>query len=760
MLSRAALCVVGLVVAGCAPHRDATPTPAPRPAPAPVAPAPAAPVRAEPLGPEASPIDFERIARWPEPGWHVPRGVEVAPDGRITFLAGESGGETMSLWAFDAATRGASVLLRASDLLAAPATRSREEELRRERQRKRIEGITEYAWAERAPVLVVPLGGDVFAWRADGGISRLTETPEPELDPRPCADGSHVAFVRGRDLGVVQVATGKQTILVPPAPDGVTRGQSDFNGQEEFDEPSGYFWAPGCDRIAYLEVDERGVGEVPVVGWRGGRADVMLQRYPLAGGKNPRVRVGVVELATRKTRWIALPGEGERYLGRFAWTADGSALLFQTLSRDQKRLALVRADPRTGQARELSSETASTWIDFAEMRLLERRPHYVWSTVLGGHVHLELRDRDSGARVASLTSGDWDVTGIVKVDEERGRVVFAATLPSPLERQVFAVPLAGGESVRLTRERGVHLATAGRRAPAWVDLHSASDRLPAAVVRDADGAPLGELPCPPDPDLASLAIRTPEFVSLAASDGTPLFGALLRPRRLEPGRRYPAIVMVYGGPGVQTVLDQWAPRLLWQHLADRGFVVLQVDNRGSAGRGRAFEEALHRRFGSVELEDQLAAREWLARQPFVDATRMGIYGHSYGGFMALAAMLKAPGKFQAAVAGSPLTDARLYDTGYTERFMDLPEQNPEGYDATDLSRLAERLQGRLLIVHALMDENVHFDNTARMLDALIAADRPFEMLVFPGERHGYRGPAARRYAFRRVVDFFVESFAR
>ncbi|MEQ9325061.1 MAG: S9 family peptidase, partial [Polyangiaceae bacterium] len=227
-------------------------------------------------------------------------------------------------------------------------------------------------------------------------------------------------------------------------------------------------------------------------------------------------------------------------------------------------------------------------------------------------------------------------------------------------------------------------------------------------------------------------------------------------RDMKPGVAYPLIVMVYGGPGVQTVLDQYNPRLLWQHLADRGFVIWQVDNRGATGRGHDFEIPVDQKMGEVELVDQLRGLDHVTKYPFVDAKRVGIYGHSYGGYMTLIAMLRAPDRFKVGVSGSPVTDWRYYDTGYTERYMGTPQSNPEGYASTSLLDEADKLEGKLMIIHALMDENVHFEHTASMIDALVAADKDFDLLVFPGERHGYRSPNARRYAYRRVVDYFVE----
>ncbi|MFO0755577.1 MAG: alpha/beta fold hydrolase [Byssovorax sp.] len=716
------------------------------------------------LGPEASAVDFERIARFPEPGLSIPRSITFSPDGKfVTFLQSESRGEHMALFAFDLEAKRPSVLVRGGDLAQEERAQSREEELRRERQRQRIQGITGYQWARRAPVMLIPHGGELFLRDAAGKVTRLTHGAGPAIDPKLSPDGTKVAFVRGGEVSLLDVQTGRETALTSGAPEGVTRGLSDFLAQEEMDEPSGLFWSPGGERLLYLEVDERKVGVVQVLGHRAKKPDFMEQRYPLAGAQNPEVKALVRDLAAGTTTAIEAPEGG--YLGRFTFLPGDRAVLFAWLSRDQKHLRVMRADLATGKSVELWSERSSTWSVFNEMRALGRAPRVVTTVEAGGHIHLDLRDAETGALVTPLTRGAWDVDSVSGIDEDKGLVYFVGTKTSAVERHLYAVPLAGGEVTQVTRERGVHgmlehgayhlAVDTGRRA--FVDLHSASDRLPRAEVRGLDGALLGALPIPEEPELPALGLRTPELVELRSSAGDTLHGALLRPRHVEPGKRYPVIVMVYGGPGVQLVLDQWAPRLLWQHLADRGFTVFQLDNRGSAGRGPAFQAPIYGRSGEVELEDQLRGLDYLASLPFVDAGRAGIYGHSYGGFMAATAMLRAPGRFAVGVSGSPVTDWSFYDTAYTERYMSTPADNPEGYARTDVGRYAKNLTGKLFLIHALMDENVHFDNTAHLIDALVTAEKKFDLLVFPGERHGYRSPASRKYAMMRVVDYFVEN---
>jgi len=708
-------------------------------------------------GESASPVTFEDIAAFPPPGWNVPRLAQVSPDGKlVTYLQSEAGGAEMALFAFDRMTGKHRVLVRASDLTQAERKMSREEELRRERQRKRITGITDYAWAQKAPVLLISTGDEVFTRDAEGAMKALSSSPEPEIDPQLCADGSRVAFVRGRELSVIELKSGAEKQLTRDAPEGVTRGQSDYNMQEEFNEPSGFWWSPSCDRIAFLEVDERKVARIPILGYRGG-TDLQSLAYPRVGAVNPRTRLGIMELKSGRTVWVELPASekfADQYLGRVRWSDDGKALFFQRLSRNQQHLALVRVDAATGKGRHLLEESDAAWVELSEMLPLAEDA-FLWTAVREGHRHLELRHAD-GSRDRQLTNGTWDISRVVGVDRVRRRVLFMANKDAPLDRQLYAVSFAGSPEIeRMSREPGVHDVEGRRPDLGFVDIHSASNREPRAVIHGPDGKAIADIAVPPDDEFPKVAWPEAEIVTIP-SKGGPLYGALLKPKNLARKGRHPAIVVVYGGPGVQSVLNEWNPRLLWQHLADRGFVVFQLDNRGSSGRGHQFAASLYRRMGDVELEDQLRGLDYLQSLDFVDRDRIGIYGHSYGGYMAALAMLRAPGRFRVAVAGSPVTDWTLYDTGYTERYMSTPRDNPGGYQKSALPPLAGKLVGKLLLVHALMDENVHFEHTAKLIDALVEANKDFDLLLFPGERHGYRSPAARRYAYRRVVDYFVE----
>ncbi|HQY61688.1 MAG TPA: alpha/beta fold hydrolase [Polyangiaceae bacterium] len=739
------------------------------PAPSASASAPGAALASRALSPKAagaSPVTFARIARFPEPGWRVPSRFSFrAGPTKLTYLASETGDDVLSLFELDHGTGASRVLLRAQELLGQKKTGalSKEEELRRERQRLRTKGITSYVVAKTGGRIVVPLGGDVHLREPGGAVRAVTHTPEAEIDPKLCDDGSRVGYVRGAELYVTDLATGKESAVSARAglaKPHVTRGQSDYNAQEEFGETSGWWFSPDCRSVAYLEVDDSAVEEILVPGFRQGEASHDPQRYPRPGKANPKVKVVVASLAGGAPRAVPLPDLDGHYLVGFSWEPSSAGLSFQALPRDQRSRAFVRVDARTLAHTTRELERSPRYVEARPIERLEGSAGFFTLATHEGHAHLELRD-GAGVLERTVTHGPWDVTEIAAIDEKAREVFFVATKESPLERHLYAVsyePGAGfAEPRRLTREAGFHAPVVDARSGKWIDVHSARDRPPAVQLRGAKGELVRDLTPAPDPEIAALRVRPTEPLKVVTRDGTTLHGHLLRPRDLDPTRLYPVVVMVYGGPGVQAVVNRWSPKLLWQHLADRGFFVAQLDNRGSTGRGVEFASATYGKLGDLELQDQLEGLEALKALPGVDPTRVGIYGVSYGGTMTLQAMLRALGKFKAGVAEAAVVDWSYYDSAYTERYLGPWSPGAASYADTELSRHVGALTGRLLVMHGLMDENVHFANTAKLVDALVAAQKPFDLFVFPDKRHGTRAPTAKEWSSRKVTEFFVET---
>lgn len=416
----------------------------------------------------------------------------------------------------------------------------------------------------------------------------------------------------------------------------------------------------------------------------------------------------------------------------------------------------MKVDVQKATASVLYTEKPQGW---AEMRDLDINPAGTALVAIGdasGHDHVVRIDPATGA-TTWLTTGDWEVIKIAKVTDDT--VYFVGTKDAPIGRQLFSIPLGGTaptEPTRLTKEPGTHTVSLGSRG--FVDVFSSTLDLPRVSITSYTGEALGSVPVPRDADFDALRIRPVSNFSVDVN-GARLYGQVLPPRDLDPTKRYPLVLYVYGGPAVQSVTDRWSPKLLWQEWADRGFFVAQVDNRGGAGRGQAFAAPIAGKLGQVELADQIAALDWMIQNMPIDGQRVAIYGHSYGGTMALMGMFGAPGRFKAGISASPVTDWRLYDTGYTERYMGSPKENLLGYDDADLTKRVGALTGKLFLIHAMMDENVHFQNSAKLIDALVANQKDFDSLVLPGERHGYRDPNTKAYVYRRITNFLVETLA-
>lgn len=703
------------------------------------------------------PLTLERVARYPPPGIRIPGTFRFGHDGRYLYFLGLEGtGAARVLFREDVASGIREVIARppqASSLSESGLTP--EEILRRERLRIQDKGITLYRLAAKADVAVFDWLGDVYLVQPGREPLRLTETEASEIDPQLSPDGTRLAYARDGDLRVLDLATRREISLTEGARDGLFHGVAEYIAQEEMDRSSGFWWSSDGLLIAYTEVDETGISVYPIVHQGKDAPEVESSRYPFAGGPNARVRLGIVPASGGKTVWVRLPdGGGDVYLARVRWDEDGT-LLVQVQSRDQKSLKLWRVDAPTGRAALLLEDRSDTWVELHnDLRPLSDG-RFLWSAESAGFRRLELRARD-GALVRRLTSGDWPVDALDGVDEKDGVVYFSGAKDGPLERPIFKTRLEGGPVERVTPETGWHQATFSLDGRHFVDVHDSAAMPPRVLLKDGSGRQVRVLDENADPEPRALGLAPPELVTLQVEGGTLLHGAIYRPRTLEKGRKYPAIVRVYGGPTAQTVKDSWelTQDLRAQYLARHGFIVFRLDNRGTPRRGQAFETALDRRLGSVEVEDQIAGARWLARLPYVDGERIGIYGWSYGGYMAARCLLKAPDLFKAAVAGAPVADWDGYDTHYTERYMGKPQENSAGYRDSSLLPLAPLLKGKLLIVHGMADENVHFRHTARLINALNSAQKRYDLLIFPDERHLPRGEKDRTYLEARLVEFF------
>lgn len=712
------------------------------------------------------------VAAVPQPGLAQPVDARFSPDDAlITFLFSPDHSRTRQLYAFDPATGSRGLFLEPLSEGATDENVSLEEALRRERARQWGRGVTDYAWAEKTPRLMVPLPDGVYV-QDEHGLRKVVEGAVQ--DPRLSPDGSRIAFVRDGDLWVLDVAGGAPRALTLGAQEaGVTRGLAEYMAAEEMGRHEGFWWSPDGARIAFAEVDERHIPVYRIV--HQGKDEVGAgaqedHHYPFAGAANALVRLGVIAVATGETTWMDLTAGGPNggtyeYLARVKWLPSGE-LLALLQDRRQQNQDWLRFDPRSGRGRLLLHEQSRVWLNLHDMfhplpeNYAEAPGGFIWATEGRGFRHLHLYDAN-GRPVRSLTEGDWLVEALAGVDETRGIVYFTATEAAATERHLYRVSLKGGKPVRITAAPGFHQVVLDHGCRRFVDTVDSLVQPPRVTLRSlSDDAELAVIYESDDPRIAELGLTQPELVTLANRSRDRLHGLVYRPDSARFGTGpYPCIVDVYGGPHAQRVLNSWrcTANMRAQYLRSLGYLVFVLDNRGSAGRGLQFEAAIRWDMGNVEVQDQVDGVRWLVEQGLADRNRVGVYGWSYGGYMALMCLARAPETFHAAVAGAPVTHWDGYDTHYTERYMGLPQENAEGYRSGSVTTHGANITGRLLLVHGLIDENVHFRHTARLVNALIRARIPYDLMLFPDERHMPRRLEDRVYMEERLRDFFSQS---
>jgi len=721
-----------------------------------------------------APLSVERIFGAPDLSGPRLREAKFSPDGRyVTYLQGKQDNkDQFDLWAFDTRTGKSQLLVDSRALVGDEEKVSAEEEARRERQRTAsLRGIVEYQFAADGRRLLIPLGGDLYLYELNARanpVTRLTNSAGYETDSRFSPGGRYVSFIRDQNLYAIDLRTRQERALTTDGAGLVQNGVAEFIAQEEMDRDTGYWWAPDDSRIAFTRIDDTPVQEVERFEINADGARMYRQRYPAAGTPNTHVELKVLELASGKVTPIELD-LGDGYLARVNWLPDSKHLAVQRQPRDQKRLDLLKVDAASGQVQTLLTETSPNWIELNnDLHFLEHRPAFVWSSRRSGYKHLYLYDLD-GKLVRPLTAGEWMVVGnntengLVGVDEKRGNVYFLANSASTLERHLYVTSLdtrTPEAPKQISREAGWHEAKLLPGARGYLDLFSSPDQPPNASLRKLDGSLQHWLvrnaldaTHPYHPFLADHVKE--EFGSIAAEDGQQLNYRLTKPAGLQPGKRYPVVVDVYGGPHNQYIKKEWMGGGYFREiLAQHGFVVFTLDNRGSGFRGNAFETALAQRFGKVEVADQLRGVEFLKTLEFVDPQRIGIMGWSYGGFMTLMA-LTTTDAFKAGIAGAPVTDWRVYDTHYTERYLGLPSVNAAGYAASSAVPNAGALKGKLLLVHGMADDNVLFTNSTMMMQALQSKAKQFDVMTYPGGKHGLvRMQQQGRHFYEMVLRFF------
>ncbi|MFM8271150.1 MAG: alpha/beta fold hydrolase [Gemmata sp.] len=689
-----------------------------------------------------------------------PQNPKVSPDGRtVLFLRAEPDRPQLKLFEFDCATGRSRELLSPATLLKGEENLTPEEKARRERMRLSAGGFADFHFDREGTSILLPLSGKLFVY--ERGTERVTELKTGEggapVDPKWSPDGQKVAYVRGSDVYVIDRATNKETPVTKGGTVLKTHGLAEFVAQEEMARFTGYWWSPDSRFIAYEEADHTGVETWHVADPLKPDQKPLAQFYPRPGRKNVAVRLGVAPVDGGATVWLDWDTAAHEYLAAVNWE-EHHPLTLQVQDRKQQKLLLLSADPKTGKTKKLLEERDAAWVNLGQ-----NGPQ--WNGALGGFVWLGA-DRDGEAEIQHrneqgvlnniLVPAAHRPNAVLSVYSTRSDtyIVYAGGT-DPTQQHIcrhktrsLNVNPDSDRDEPLTSAAGTHTAVFGKNGGPFVITSATLKSMPKATVFSRDGVPLGELP--------SVA-KEPDFVpNVKVEKVSDYYTATVRPKDFDPKKKYPVIVDVYGGPKHLHVAQAMRNWLVPQWLADQGFVVVAVDNRGTPGRGREWERSVYQKFGTLPLEDQAKGLHLLCDKcPELDRDRVGIVGWSFGGYMAANGVLRKPDVFKAAVAGAPVTDWADYDTHYTERYMGLLPESKKQYDDASLIPLAKDLKRPLLLVHGTADDNVYYRHTLKLADALFRAGRDFESLALPGVTHMYTSdPVVTERLWAKSAAFF------
>jgi len=699
-----------------------------------------------------------------QPGGLAGRGPETtewSPDGtRLSFVQRDEKGEKGDLWAVDAATGERKILVSAEKMASLDPDVNK---VKNEREKERLTRyhVAAYLWAPDAKHLMFDSQGQL--WLYDLGTQtgvQFTSASDPSGDPKFSPDGSRVAYVRKHNLYVRPVNGKEEKQLTKDTGENLFNGDIDWVYAEELAVRSNYFWSPDSKEIVFLHMDETKVPTYPITDWMPTHPTVDQEKYPKVGDPNPAVKLGVVDAEKGKVRWLSVTDDPEAYIPRFGWVRDG-VIWAAVLNRTEDKMDLYFVDAKSGKSRMVLAETTpGAWFSFdqVELKFLKSGNGFLWPSWRDGNMHIYYYSIDKQNPMAAdaklerqLENGDYEVLGIEGVDEQTGTVFFEANKDDPRQTHIFSVKLDGSDFKALTTEEGEHFGNFSNDGKHYTHMYFGPHADPSISLCAVGGScnPLWKA----HSEIAEYGLRAPQFLEFKADDGTLLYGRLLLPPEGSTSGKIPLIINIYGGPAGQMVRKD-VPSAFDEILARKGFAIFAVDNRGTPGRDRKFQTTIRHEFGAIELKDQLTALDQLLeRYPQLDKDRIAIWGWSNGGSMTLYAMTHSD-RFRAGVAVAPVTNQENYDTIYTERYMGLLKEDKAGYEQSDVTRNADKLHGALLLVHGTSDDNVHFQNSIQMINALINAGKQFRLMIYPNKTHGIAGKDARVHLFTMIEEHF------
>jgi dipeptidyl-peptidase-4 len=591
---------------------------------------------------------------------------------------------------------------------------------------------------------------------------RLTSGPEEEHDEDFSPDGRMVAFTRNNNLYVVDITTQRERPLTSDGGTKILNGRLDWVYQEEVYGRGNYkafWWSPDSTRIAYLRLDEHPVREFTVVDHLPRLQEVETTPYPKAGDPNPTVQLGVVGAAGGSTRWVDTfkYSSLEPLIVRVGWTPDAKRVVYQIQNREQTMLDLNLADPATGKSETLLHEESKAWVEIIEQPYWLKDGTFLWLSERSGWQHLYHYSGD-GKLIRQITDGKWEVRSLHGVDQENGLVYFSGTENSHIAADAYRIKLDGTGLTRLTQSEGSHNVRFNPTFTHFIDYWSDVKTPTQVRLFRSDGTPGRVIDENKVQTLNQYKLGSVEFLQVKTRDGFTMEAMMIKPPDFDPSKRYPVMSFTYGGPHAPQVRNAWggANYIWYQMLAQKGYIIWVCDNRTASGKGQESTWPAYGNFGELELRDIEDGIAWLKGQPYVDGSRLGLSGWSFGGFMTSYALTHSK-SFRIGIAGGSVTDWRLYDSIYTERYMRLPQNNPEGYKKTSPLAAARDLHGKLLLVHGTMDDNVHMQNTIQFAYELQKAGKQFQLMVYPKSRHGVGDPLLVKHMRTMMTDFILQN---
>ncbi|MFQ6069423.1 MAG: S9 family peptidase [Candidatus Aminicenantales bacterium] len=609
--------------------------------------------------------------------------------------------------------------------------------------------------------LLYSLKGDLYLYVvAEEKLKRLTATPAQERNPRFSPNGQYLAYTRNHDLFVLNVNTGLEIQLTSDGSDTIYNGWASWVYYEEIlgrrSRYAAFWWSPNSRKIAFLRFDDSPVPVFPIFRARGTHGALEKERYPKAGDPNPKVRLGIADIESQKITWAPMDENEDHYIAWPFWYPDSSKITFQWMNRDQTNIKIYSLDLATGKLSELYDEKQTTWVEFfADLYFFRDGRGFLIRSDVDGWAHLYVYSLEGNLK-QRLTEGEWTVTGISRVDEKRGFVYFTARKERTTETHLYRVSLEGGEPEKLTKQPGSHRVIVSPEASFFVDTYSNIYSPPRQDLYTADGTFLRIIDQSRTPLMDEYELGKVELFTVPTEDGWELPAYWILPPDFDGHRKYPVLFTIYGGPGASTVSNSF-PRLSSFYMAQEGIIVMSVDHRGSGHFGKKGMSLMHRNLGKWEMNDLIEAVKWLSKKAFVDTQRIGITGGSYGGYTTSMALTYGADYFTHGYALYPVTDWRLYDTVYTERYMDRPSENKKGYEFGSVLTHAKKYKGVLFIAHGEMDDNVHMQNTIQLVDKLTDLGKKFELMIYPNQRHGFGGKK-REHSSRDYVNFWFKHF--